>query len=71
MVQFDKTGFTVRIDTGFNPVEEWLNTCNGLCDLLQNVNDDNIIPDTYYSVVYLLQSLLPDYETAKKMFGDC
>ncbi len=70
MVTFNKDSFSIDVHTGFNPVNEWLNTCNGLCDLLHNVNEDNIIPETYSSVIYLLQNMLPDYETAKKMF-DC
>lgn len=67
MVRFEKDRYIIEIHTGCNPIEDYLLLQQSLLDLLSNVNQDNIISDTFYRVPDFLAELIPDWETAKKM----
>jgi len=66
MVTFKEKSFVIEIFTGYDPTENWLALHKSLCELLANVNDDNIT-ENHYAAVGLLTELMPDYDLAKKM----
>ena len=65
MVTFNKDSFTVTVETGTDPVEDWLATQNELIESLQAEADD--MHEKRFHYLTLLKALLPDWETAKKM----
>lgn len=68
MVTFNETSFTVTVETHGDPVENWLHTQHDLIDALQSEADDMIRKRFHY--LELLNALLPDWETAKRMIAD-
>lgn len=40
MVIFKDKSFTIQVKTASNPIEDWIEMHNELCDLLQNTNPD-------------------------------
>jgi hypothetical protein len=68
MVRFEKDGFTIHVHTGTNPVEEWMNLHDQLLDMIGTVDESSgTAPNDFYRVFMLLQDMMPDYLTAKKM----
>jgi len=67
-VEFNKTGFTIRVDTGTNPIDEWMGLHEQLLAVLRIMDASSGITNSeYYLVLMLLQALMPDYDTAIKM----
>jgi hypothetical protein len=65
-VQFNKNGYTITVETGCNPVENWLLLHDGLLDLLRNITADNI-PQDYWVIADFLRDMMPAAPTARKM----
>lgn len=66
MVRFEENKLIIELQT-CSPVEDWLYLQQGLCDVVRNVNQDNICSDTFCNVINFMQSLIPEWETARKM----
>lgn len=64
MVRFTEKGFTIEVETN-SAVSEWLETHDGLINLLQCQDSDQL--STNFHVLELIRSMMPDYETARKM----
>lgn len=64
-VTFNKTSFTIEVETGHNPIELWLDTQEQLIDALQAENIE--MHGNRYAYLELLRSMQPDFDTAKKM----
>jgi len=68
MVSFHDKGFTIHIHTGVNPLEEWMTLHSQLVNLLGSTDTESgITNQEFYTVLNLLDELLPSQETAKKM----
>lgn len=65
MVQFDKTGFTVRIDTVGNPTEDWLELQKELLHILSILDTEQHIMPAPHQTLNLLESLMLDYKQVK------
>ena len=66
MIRFEEKKLVIEIDTAF-PVDTWLDLHRGICDIVRNVKQDNIIDSSFYNVVDLLEELTPNEVEAKKM----
>jgi hypothetical protein len=66
MVRFNKKGFVIEVDTGGNPIEEWLATHEEMIDVLQSEKEGDVSPIRMH-YLELLRQMMPDYHTAKKM----
>ncbi len=66
MVKFTKNSFIIEITTHTNPTEEWLNLHNEITTVLSLIDEQSNNPPPS-SILYLLESMMPDWETAKKM----
>lgn len=66
MVRFEKDKFIVEVHTGCNPTENWLDTMHDLIDVLSRENPD-MRNEVHYQTLWLLRSMLPEWEDAKKM----
>jgi len=66
MVRFEDEKLVIEIVT-HTPAEDWLNIHTGICDVIRNVDSDLICNDSFYSVIDFMNSLVPDWEDAKRM----
>ena len=66
MVTFNEKSFTIEIETGINPAENWLILVQSLCHMIRNTTADNIDND-FYACIDFLAELMPDEKTAQKM----
>ena len=64
-VKFNKTSFTIEVDTVSAPIEAWLETQSELLDALQSEDDEMHANRIHY--LNLLRCMMPDLETAKRM----
>ncbi len=67
MVTFNKDSFTITIQTGGNPIENWLDLNGQLTQLLSAIDNEEAVRPTPWMVINLLSDMMPDWETAKKM----
>ncbi len=67
MLKFDDTGFTIRIETGGNPIEEWLELHQELLNVLSLLDMEQNLMATPYRTLDLIAEMMPDWETAKRM----
>lgn len=67
MVIFKDKSFTIQVKTASNPIEDWIEMHNELCDLLQNTNPDMMVGRNYFWVYQLLREMMPDITTVRKM----
>lgn len=65
MVKFNKASFTIEVETTGNPIEEWLALHNELIDCLQSEEESMV--HKRYQYLELVRSIMPDWETCKKM----
>jgi hypothetical protein len=68
MIKFKEHSFVIEIETGGNPIEDWLATHSELVDALQSESEDMMSKRYHY--LELLRNLLPDYDTAKALLPD-
>jgi hypothetical protein len=66
MVTFNEKCYTIHVDTGYDPVENWILLHNVILELVRTVNTDNLPPDLWV-VTDFLAEMMPDIEVAKKM----
>jgi exonuclease VII small subunit len=57
----------IEVETGTNPIEDWLKTQDDIIDLLQSQDMTLDSSNNHYNALELLRSMMPDYETAEKM----
>ena len=69
MVMFNKTGFTVEVETGINPQDNYRQTIDELISLLQSVDHNMRGEDNYYYLLELLRAMLPNEEQIKKIIA--
>ena len=69
MVMFNKTGFTVEVETGISPQDNYRQTIDELISLLQSVDSDMRGEDNYYYLLELLRAMLPNEEQIKKIIA--
>lgn len=67
MVTFNEKDFTIKVDTGICPVEEWLDTCHDIIDVLRDVDAELRGEQKYFHLLCLLKEMLPEWEDARKM----
>lgn len=65
MVRFTEKSFTIEVEAAGNPVSEWLETHDGLINLLQCQDSEQL--SNNFHVLELIREMMPDYETARKM----
>lgn len=66
-VAFDKDGFTIRIYS-IAPVEDWSDTVRALLSVLGAQNPEQpSTSESLYCVYTLMEALLPEWETIRKM----
>lgn len=68
MVTKTETGFTIHVKTGSHPANDYVETVNGLVNVLQSQDEDML--QRNYHLLELLREMLPDYEQAKAMFDE-
>jgi hypothetical protein len=66
MVTFNEKGYTIHVDTGCDPIENWQLLHSVLLELMRNVNTENLPPDIWV-VTDFISELMPEFETARKM----
>jgi len=66
-VLFNKDGFTIKIHTIGNPIEDWVNTRDELLDLFQCRDMNMANENKYFRVLQLIRSMTPDLDTLNKM----
>lgn len=71
MVRFEKDRFIIEIDSQF-PFSDWLSMMNDLITGIGILNKEMLDPqnDCTYGMTNLLQQMLPDENTARKMCDD-
>lgn len=65
--QFNEKGYTITVYTGGNPMESWLLLHNELLRILSAWDAENDIMETPTHILSLLEDMMPEWETAKKM----
>lgn len=65
MVTITETGFSVIIETGCHPAEQYVNSVNGIVDSLQMQSKD--FTDNNFHLLELLKNMLPTFDQAKTM----
>jgi len=66
MVTFNENSFIIEVQTGTNPIENWLTTHDELIELLQSQAAD-MINGVPYHALELIRCMMPDLDTAKRM----
>lgn len=69
MVTFNDKSFTIEVETGCNPIEDWLATHDELCDLLTCIDTGMTVDKNFIAILELLRQMMPDYDTAKRMIA--
>lgn len=68
MVKFEKNKYIIEVETGGNPVEDWLNTFKEILNLVGTQNQD-FLESRIYTTSFLMD-MMPTWEDAIKMFPD-
>lgn len=66
-VKFNNKGYSIEVETGADPVEEWMLAQDELFDLLSSTETVQSNNGNFYYAIRVLRSMMPDLETAKKM----
>lgn len=67
MVQFNATSFTVTVETGTNPIEDWLELQGEILGVMAALDTKGNCMEMPYRLINLLRDMQPDWATAKKM----
>jgi hypothetical protein len=68
MVTINETGFSIHVETNYNPSEAYVETLNNIVDLLQAQHPD--MERQNYHLLELLKEMLPNDKQAKAMFRE-
>ena len=68
MVRFEEKKLVIEIKAHCknDALERWMDIKSAICDVLRNVNGDNIC-NTFCALPDFLQELMPDWDVAKRM----
>jgi len=68
MVRFEDNKLVIELkaETTQDALDKWVMLHSAFCDLIRNVNDENIC-ENFHNVTDFLEELMPDWEDAKKM----
>lgn len=69
MVTFNATGFTVAVETGCFPADNYKMTIDDIISVLQAVNKDLRCDENYYYLLELLRAMMPDETQLKKLIA--
>ena len=64
-VVFHPDSFEIKVKTIIDPIESWLEIQREMLDVLQS-EDEEVIKKRVH-IIRLLQNMLPDLDTARKM----
>ena len=69
-VEFNDNSFVITVPTGGNPMEDWLGLHEELLEVLSVWDSQSNIMENPCRMLWLIQNMMPDWETAKKMHPD-
>lgn len=67
MVQFNPTSYTVTVETGMNPIEDWMELQSEILSVLAALDTKANCMEMPYRLLSLLRDMQPDIAIAKKM----
>ena len=67
MLTFNDTSFTVEVETGAFPADNYKMTIDDIISVLQAVNKDLRGDENYYYLLELLRAMMPDETQLKKL----
>lgn len=67
MVQFNETSYSVTIETGTNPIEDWLELQGEILGVLAVLDVQATCIQMPFRLINLLRDMQPELEVAKKM----
>lgn len=70
MVRFDKDKLVIEYTAGCNAVEEWIGLQEELVYVFSIMNSNNVPKDGLWRLANLMEAMVPDFDTAKKMLND-
>ena len=67
MVQFNEKSFTIEVNTGGNPIEDWMGTIAELILLVKSLDIEGLDESPWHTM-NLLSEMLPDVKTAQALY---
>ena len=69
MIQFNDNSFTVTVNTGCLPADNYVGTVNDIIDILQASNTELRGEQNYYYLLDLLRAMMPDEAQVKSLYA--
>ena len=69
MVTFTERAYTVTVETGIRPQDNYRQTIDELISLLQSVDHNMRGEDNYYYLLELLRAMMPSEEQIEKIIA--
>lgn len=70
MVRFEKDKLVIEYTSGCNAVEEWIGLQEELVYVFSIMNSNNVPKDGLWRLANLMEAMVPDFDTAKKMLNN-
>lgn len=70
MVRFEKDKLVIEYTSGCNAVEEWIGLQEELVYVFSIMNSNNVPKDGLWRLANLMEAMMPDFDTAKKMLNN-
>lgn len=67
MVRFEDDRFTIEVETGCDPIEDWMGLHEEIVYLVSLIDQDNIPAGGLCHTSRLLCDMMPAWDTARKM----